>query len=51
MPFKSIAQREKMKEFVKQGKITQAQYDEMAKETPDDLAERIHPKREPKEKK
>lgn len=48
MAFRSVAQREKMQELVKQGKMSQATYDEMEKGTPKDLAERIHPKKERK---
>jgi hypothetical protein len=48
--FKSIAQREKMKKLVAEGKLTQEKYDAMAKDTPPDheLAERIHPAKDKK---
>jgi hypothetical protein len=48
MPFKSIAQREKMELFLKQGKISQKAFDDMAKDTPKDLPDRIHPKKDDK---
>jgi len=48
MPFQSHAQRDKMRELVQQGKMTQKQFDEMALGTAPDhvLPERKHPKKE-----
>lgn len=48
MAFQSHAQRDKMRELVQQGKMTQAKYDEMEKGTAPDheLPERKHPKKE-----
>ena len=45
--FKSQAQKEKMQQFLEQGKITQEQYDEMERNTPSDkpLPDRLHPKK------
>ena len=52
MPFKSKAQRDKMLHLVKEGKLSLEKYNAMAKDTPpdEDLADRIHPKTEKKEK-
>ncbi len=44
MAFRSVAQRNKMQEFLKAGKITQQQLDQMAQGTPEHLPERLHPK-------
>lgn len=41
MPFKSQAQRAKFAELVKQGKMSQATFDEWERETPNNLPERI----------
>lgn len=50
--FKSEAQREKMKELLKDGKITQEAYDKHAMETGmQKLPERLHPKKEESETK
>ncbi len=46
--FKSEAQRERMKELVKQGKMSQAVYDTMEVGTAKEIPERIHPKKEKK---
>lgn len=46
MPFKSQAQKEKMEQFLKDGKISQKAFNDMAKDTPKDLPDRIHPKKE-----
>lgn len=48
MPFKSIAQKEKMEEFLRLGKISQKAFDEMSKDMPKDLPERKHPKKDDK---
>jgi hypothetical protein len=45
MPFKSEAQRRKFAELVKQGKMTQAKFDEWEKDTPKNIPERITPKK------
>jgi hypothetical protein len=41
MPFKSDSQRRKFGEMVKQGKISQATFDEWNKDTPSKLPDRI----------
>lgn len=46
MPFKSKAQRDKFVELLAAGKITQEIFDKMQEGTPDELPERLHPKRE-----
>lgn len=48
MAFRSVAQKNKMEELLKSGKITQAAFDKMAEGTPEELPERIHPKKESK---
>lgn len=48
MAFKSKAQKEKMEQFLKDGKISQAAFDKMAEGTPDDIPERKHPKKDSK---
>lgn len=40
-PFKSEAQRRKFAELVKQGKLTQGQFNEWNKATPKDIPERL----------
>lgn len=48
MPFKSEAQRRKFGEMVKQGKITQGEFDKWNSETPKaKLPERVGPVRNP----
>lgn len=42
-PFKSNAQRRKFAELVKQGKMTQGQYNEWEKATPANIPERLGP--------
>lgn len=44
--FKSGAQREHCKKLVKEGKMTQAQFDKYEKETPKEIPDRIHPKKD-----
>lgn len=46
MPFKSLAQREKMEEMVRNGKMTQKKFDEMEEGTKHPLPDRIHPKKD-----
>ncbi len=48
MPFKSHAQRRRAEEQVKKGEITQETFDKWHKDTPKDIPDRIHPKKEPK---
>lgn len=48
MAFKSIAQREKMEEFLRLGKISQKAFDQMAEGTAKDIPDRKHPKKEDK---
>jgi hypothetical protein len=51
LPFKSRAQLKKFAEMVKQGKLSQATFDEWNKDTQHHkLPERIHKKKEPKKK-
>lgn len=47
MAFKSKAQRDKMKELLEQGVLTQEKYDKMEEGTPpdDELPDRLHPKK------
>lgn len=45
MPFKSQAQRRKFGELVKQGKLSQAKFDEWNADTPEKLPERLHKKK------
>lgn len=44
MPFKSEAQRRKFAQMVKDGKMSQATFDEWNKETPDKIPEKVSPK-------
>jgi len=44
MAFKSKAQMRKCAELVKLGALTQKEFDEMLKDTPDDIPERVPPK-------
>ncbi len=46
MPFKSEAQRERARRQVKEGKITQEQFDKWDKDTPKKIPKRIHPKKD-----
>lgn len=47
MPFKSEAQRRKFGEMVAQGQISQSVFDEWNADTPENLPERIAPKKKP----
>lgn len=47
--FKSEAQREHCRKLVKEGKMTQEQFDKYEKETPEDIPERLHPKKKKKD--
>lgn len=46
--FRSQAQRRHCEELVKCGKMTQEQFDKYAAETPEELPERLHPKKDEK---
>lgn len=50
MPFKSEAQRERARKQMERGEITKEKFDEWNEGTPKNLPERLHPKKEPKEK-
>jgi hypothetical protein len=43
--FKSEAQREKFKQFVKDGKVSQKEFDRLDKETPKSIPDRLHKKK------
>lgn len=42
MPFKSSAQKTKLAQLVKEGKMSQMTFDEWLKNSPDKLPERLH---------
>ena len=48
MPFKSEAQRRRALEQLERGEITQETYDKWNKDTPKDIPERLHPKKDRK---
>lgn len=48
MPFKSQAQKRRFEEMLREGKITQAKFDEWNEGTPEKLPDRLHAKREKK---
>lgn len=49
MPFKSTAQRNRALRMLEGGEITVEKFNEWDAGTPDDLPERLHPKKEPKD--
>lgn len=46
MAFKSEAHREKFRELVKSGQVSQKTFDDMDKETPAQIPQRLHPTRD-----